>query len=53
MIDLEELKDRVNQLVDFHEKKANYYLDWLEEIENEERTIGFKWHEVCNKDKNE
>ena len=47
------MKEELELYIKFHEDKANYYLDWLEEIEKEESVIGFKWHEVCKQDDKE
>ena len=47
MINKEELKEQLDAYISFHEDKANYYNDWLNDIEREEKVIGFKWHEVC------
>tara|TARA_R110000765_G_scaffold302708_2_gene396863 strand:+ start:642 stop:779 length:138 start_codon:yes stop_codon:yes gene_type:complete len=36
-------REELEQYIQFHEDKANYYIDWLNEIINEETTIGFKY----------
>jgi hypothetical protein len=46
------IKEELNAYIKFHEDKANYYHDWLTDIEDEEKVIGFKWHEVCKEDEN-
>ena len=36
-------KELLQEYIRFHEDKANYYIDWYNEIVEEETTIGFKY----------
>ena len=36
-------KEIIEEFIKFHEDKANYYLDWYNEIVEEETRIGFKY----------
>ena len=36
-------KEILQEYIKFHEDKANYYIDWYNEIIEEETTIGFKY----------
>jgi hypothetical protein len=47
-----DIKEQLESYISFHEDKANYYNDWLNDIIAEEKTIGFKWHEICKEDEN-
>ena len=44
-------KDLLQEFIKFHEDKANYYIDWYNEIVEEETTIGFKYLKT-NKENN-
>ena len=38
-----DIKEELEKYIEFHEDKANYYYDWLEEIKAEEKVIGFRY----------
>ncbi len=38
-----DIKEELELYIKFHEDKANYYYDWLEEIKAEEKVIGFRY----------
>ncbi len=44
-------KELLQEFIRFHEDKANYYIDWYNEIVEEETTIGFKYLKT-NKENN-
>ena len=48
-VDLSMDKEKIEELMKFHEDKANYYLEWYNDLVDEEHTIGFKYLET-NKD---
>ena len=41
-------KELIEKFIAFHEDKANYYLDWYNELVEEEHTIGFKLPKTNN-----
>ena len=38
-----DIKEELEKYIEFHEDKANYYHDWLEEVKAEESVIGFRY----------
>lgn len=45
-----DIKEELEKYIEFHEDKANYYHDWLEEVKAEESVIGFRWKEICKQE---
>jgi hypothetical protein len=45
-----DIKEQLDAYISFHEDKANYYNDWLNDIIAEEKTIGFIWLDICLED---
>ncbi len=45
-----DIEEELELYIKFHEDKANYYYDWLDEVKQERKVIGFRYNEVCKQE---